>query len=125
MSESAHQQALFQWAAVEAHRIPALRMLYAIPNGGHRHKATAAKLKREGVKKGMLDVCLPVRVANFGALYIELKRPAERGKPKGRLSESQEQWLGDLQAYGQCAGVCYGWEEARALILAYLKGEDA
>jgi len=121
--ESRHQIALFRWAALQSNAIPALRMLLAIPNGGMRSKATAGRLKAEGVKAGCPDICLPVRSGAYGCLFLEMKRPKEPGKPKGRLSEVQKQWLGDLQAYGQCVGIAYGWLEAKEIILAYLRGE--
>jgi len=124
MSESSEQIALFEWAAFVGGAIPELSLLFAVPNGGARSKATAARLKNEGVKAGVPDLCLPVRTDLYGALWIELKRPGTRLKPKGRVSEAQKEWLGALQAHGQCAAVCFGWGEARDMILAYLRGEQ-
>jgi hypothetical protein len=50
--EALEQEALFQWAAVASIHHPELALLHAIPNGGHRHKATARALQRQGVKVG-------------------------------------------------------------------------
>lgn len=122
MSESSEQRALFHWAGMQARTRPELAMLFAVPNGGARNKITAAKLKGEGVRAGVPDVCLPVRVGNYGGLWIELKRPGAPGKPKGRTSAEQLHWLGMLQSYGQFAMVCFGWSEARDVIEAYLGG---
>jgi hypothetical protein len=122
MSESAEQRALFQWARFATAQHPDLRLLFAIPNGGARHKATAGRLKAEGVRLGVPDLCLPVPRGPYAALYIELKRPHAKGKPKGRTSQEQLWWLGELQAVGNFAGVVYGWQEARDMIEAYLKG---
>ena len=57
-SEHQEQVALFRWAEFAIARWPELALMYAIPNGGHRHKAVAAGLKAEGVKRGVPDVCL-------------------------------------------------------------------
>lgn len=86
MSESAEQRALFSWAAMQAKARPELAMLLAIPNGGHRSKATAGRLKAEGVRAGVPDVALPVARAPHGGLWIELKRPKTPGSPRGRPS---------------------------------------
>jgi hypothetical protein len=95
-------------------RYPELRLLFAIPNGAARDKATGALLKREGVKAGVPDLCLPVARGGFNGLFIELKigrnRPAER----------QAAWLDALTAEGYLAVACWGWCEAREVIEEYL-----
>jgi hypothetical protein len=125
MSEHDEQAALIRWAKVQTPRLPALRLLFAVPNGGQRHAATAARLKAEGVRPGVPDVCLPVPSGPYHGLFIELKRPKRPGKPAGRPTDEQLWWLGELQAVGYCCGLAYGWDEARALIEAYLQGEAA
>lgn len=122
MSESAEQSALFQWARFATATVPELRLLYAIPNGGHRLKSAAVRLKREGVRPGVPDVCLPVPRGAYGACYLELKRPYSTGKPRGRASPEQLWWLGELQAVGNYAAIAYGWAEARDMLMAYLQG---
>ena len=44
-SEHAEQVALVQWAAWKQGACPALRLLFAVPNGGKRDPVTAARLK--------------------------------------------------------------------------------
>jgi len=112
--EEAEQIALFQWAAMMESKYQELRLLHAIPNGGHRHKATAARLKAAGVKAGVPDICLPVARGDWHGLYIELK--VGKNKP----TEAQRRWKDDLIRYGYLALVCYGWEEARKAIERYL-----
>ena len=76
MSESTEQQALFEWAALYARETPELDMLYAIPNqggAGYGAMRRGMKMRSEGQKRGMPDICLPVRRANWNALYIEMK----------------------------------------------------
>lgn len=117
--EHEEQAALFAWAQIAAHEHPALALLYHIPNGGFRFKATAAAMRRQGVRAGVPDICLPVARGGFHGLYLELKR-FQRGVT---LRASQRRWLAALAAEGYCVGVCRGWEAARAAILAYLAGD--
>lgn len=55
--ESGHQEALFSWAAYRTGLMPELQYMYHVPNGGKRDKATAAVLKRQGVKAGVQTLC--------------------------------------------------------------------
>lgn len=48
-------------------------LIYAIPNGGHRNAITARKMKAEGVRAGMPDLCLPMANGDAHGLYIEVK----------------------------------------------------
>lgn len=112
--EHAEQAALFRWAEFARARLPELALLYAVPNGGHRHKATAVRLKAEGVKRGVPDLCLPVARAGAHGLYIELK--TERGK----ATPEQLGWIRALRRQGYVAEVCHGWESARSMIEHYL-----
>jgi len=117
-TEHEEQKALFQWAGLAAGAHPELRLMYAIPNGGHRLKAVAGKLAAEGVKAGVPDTCLPVARGEFHGLYIEMKR-----RDGGALSGPQRQWIADLNDHGYQAECCYGWDEAREVIEDYLAGE--
>ena len=114
-TEAQEQEALFRWAAYAAGRWPQLRLLFHVPNGGTRHPAEAAHMKAQGVKPGVPDICLPVPVGRFAALYIELKR--KRG---GRVSDEQRGWIEALNRAGNRAVVCRGWDEAREEIVRYL-----
>lgn len=120
MSEHQHQVALFNWARMHEKAYPELRLMYAIPNGGHRNRITAAKLKAEGVKSGVPDVCLPVARQGFHALYIELKRPRTARQRAGTVSDAQSDMLDMLNQEQNLAVVCYGWEEAASAIIYYL-----
>ena len=117
-SESKEQIALFEWAGYFVKQYPELALLYHIPNGGHRYRTTAIRLKAEGVKAGVPDICLPVARSDFHGLYIEMK--AGKNKP----TDNQSRWLDDLSEQGYYAAVCHGWEAASNLILRYLKGGD-
>ena len=114
-AEHTEQVALFRWAKLAAGAHPELRLMFAVPNGGHRHKATAGRLKAEGVKSGVPDIILPVARGGFHGLYLELKR--QKGT---RPTAEQRQWLADLEAEGYRTDWCRGWEPAREVIVAYL-----
>lgn len=112
-SEHAEQVSLVQWFDKE---FPELRgRLFAIPNGGHRHPAEAARLKLEGVRAGVPDLFLPVPAGGKHGLFIEMKR--EKG---GRLSPEQKDWLAFLQSQGYESRCCAGMGEAMAVVFAYL-----
>jgi hypothetical protein len=114
--EHEEQAALIEWAdlAVKAH--PELEMLAAVPNGGLRHPAVAAKLKKEGVRKGYPDLLLDVARAGFHGLRIEMKAG------NNKTSAEQDDWLARLTAQGFCCYVAYSWTIAKDLILNYLRG---
>ena len=95
-------------------RIPALRLLHAIPNGGKRDKATAARLKAEGVKPGVPDLFLPVPSGAHHGCYIELKAG------RNTISDYQEEWIDALRAQGYFVDVCWGWQSAARVIAEYL-----
>lgn len=116
-TEAQEQEAIFAWAAIMERRYPELRLLHHIPNGGSRHPIEAARLKKQGVKAGMPDICLPVSRNGYNALYIELKRKG------GRVSERQQEMMMLLTEYGNMAIVCYGTEQAVECIVDYLRGE--
>lgn len=135
IDEHTEQVYLFEWAQSALRRLPALKWLHAIPNGGHRHAATAGKLKAEGVKAGVSDIFLdvPGEVVTpaglivvrqiFHGLRIELKAIDRRGERNGGCSPEQVKWLLHYRDAGYAVAVCYGWREAADVIESYLAGE--
>jgi hypothetical protein len=123
-SEDGHQMALFCWANNGQTRemYPELEWLFAIPNGGQRHKAVALKLKAMGVKRGVSDMCLAVRRGSWPMLWIELKLPKrEDGRKATGLKPEQTKWGDRFKELG-CGFICVrGWEEARQVIIRYLE----
>ncbi len=115
-TEGQHQATLLKWAAQPSIRkqYPCLKLLHHIPNGGSRDEREAAQLKRQGVKKGVPDLHLPVARGQYHSLYIELKTEA------GTSSSEQNWWIEELNAEGNFAQVAHGWESARRLIEWYL-----
>lgn len=118
--EAQHQERVFALVEFWKGRFPDLAALFAIPNGGFRHKATAAALKRGGVRAGIPDLQLPVPRALFHGLWIELKRLRE-----GQVSEAQAGWLTYLEAQGYRAIVCWGWRAAWEELCEYLGADEA
>jgi len=113
-NENAEQEALFQWAAISEKAYPELRLLFHVPNGGHRHPREALAFKRRGVKPGVPDIFLPVARHGFHGLWIELKRKG------GKKSKDQDAWLDALGKQGYAVFLCVGWEAAKQTILEYL-----
>lgn len=107
------QVAFFNWVAHYESRIPNLKLIHAIPNGGHRHGAVAAKMKAEGVRKGVLDVQWPVARGAFVGLDIEFKAPG------ASPSAEQRDRIDQLQKEGWLCVVCWSWEAAARVVLGY------
>lgn len=125
-TEHGEQMALFCWAAMsEQQRLyPELKWMYAIPNAGARgNKVAATQLVAEGVKSGVADICLPVRVQRdsfiYCGLYIEMKRKDGR---MSDLSQKQQEFGMFVNLQGYEWRVAFGWANARDYILQYLNG---
>ena len=117
MTEAQEQQRLFNWAMLAAGRYPELKFMFHIPNGGSRNKIEAANLKRQGVKAGVPDICLPVPRNGYHGLWIELK------VGKNKTTENQKRYISFLTNQGYDVAVCYGMEEAARKIVEYLGGD--
>lgn len=97
-----------------------LRWFHSIPNSGHGKKGSAgavrgARMKAEGLKKGVADVFLPRPQGAFQyGLYIELKTF------KGRLSEEQKAFGLYAAEQGYSWTVATGYWDAIHSILMYL-----
>ena len=116
-TESAEQQLLFQWARMQSGKYPELTLLYHIPNEGKRSHKPGARMKAEGLKTGVPDICLPVARGGHHGLYIELKRVKN-----SRVTVAQMAWIEALTRQGYVAAVCRGADEAIELITRYLRG---
>ena len=114
--EHKEQAHLIQWAdTVITQQHPNAGKLFAIPNGGHRNKHVALKLKEEGVRAGVLDLFFPEARGGYFGLWIEMKvRP---NKPTLEQLARIQQHLDD----GYYAAVCYNHEQAQTLLLWYLE----
>ena len=115
LSEHQVQSLLFEWAEICKNKYKGIETMYAVPNAGKRSKSAGARLKEEGLKSGVPDICLPVPKGLYAALYIELK--VSKNKP----TKSQLEWIEKLNKFGNMAVVCYGFDEARHTIEEYFK----
>lgn len=124
-SEHSQQCAVFAWAAMHRAEHPALRWMYSVPNGGDRDRVTAGRMKAEGVRKGISDICLPTARGQYHGLYLELKvkgreNETENGVLTGGCSQEQMQFTAFANEEGYAAIVAYGWEHAVRVIAGYL-----
>jgi hypothetical protein len=106
MTESEHQIAYFNWCRVMGGRHPRLDTIFAIPNGGYRSKATAGRLKSEGL-------FIPVQMGQHCGMWIEMKAGKNKLTP-GQIAFRES--VGDAYLWA----VAYGWEEAVDATCRYL-----
>ena len=105
-SETEEQEGFVNWFRAKFSGV----LIFAIPNGGHRHPAVAAKLKATGASAGVPDLFVPA-----WKLWIEMKRT--KG---GSVSADQKDWIKYLEEVGYCAKVCKGAEDAKVQIQAFV-----
>jgi len=77
---------------------------FAIPNGGQRNKIVASKLKSEGVKAGVPDICI---VYDGQAYFLEVKKPKTLDSGKGSLSKNQKVMIERIKEAGGEVAVVY------------------
>ena len=116
MTEHEEQVALMRLVEMHKGRWPELGMLFSIPNGGDRNVIVARKLKAEGVRRGVPDLCLCLPRGGYHGLFIELKR-----LKGGQVSAEQKAWISALRGQGYRAEVCKGATEAWDVIREYVQ----
>lgn len=100
VSEDREQMLFVQWFR---RTYPGVR-IFAIPNGGHRNIAVAAKMKATGTSAGVPDLFIPAWL-----VWIEMKRV-----DGGALSQKQKDWREYLIGLGHAVIVAHGQEDAKA-----------
>lgn len=118
-SESEIQQACIQWFQYAYPQLWQDGMLYHNANEGIRPGGQGRRIKREGLRKGVADLCLSVPRKGYGALYIEMK------KPGGRLSPEQKTWGECAIKHGNLWVVCYSREEFEKVVNDYLQPDKS
>ncbi len=131
MSEHEIQVAVFDVLRLNESKYPFLKWIYAVPNGGSRHPAVAGKLKAEGVKRGISDICIPFpntplnaeHSPKYSGAYIEMK--AGKNKP----TPEQKEFLDFIETQGYKGIVARSSDEALDFIEYYcgikLRGRNA
>ena len=102
------QKAVIRWFRLQYRDA----LIFAIPNGGQRHIAVAAKLKAEGVLPGIPDLCI---INENEVFFVEMKTV------KGKLSTAQKEMIGKLSELGIITVVGYGFEDAKIKIEKRMK----
>ena len=130
-SEDGEQAALFCWCAMNVEWYPQLKWLHAIPNGGDRHVATAAKMVATGLRSGVWDIFLPLPIeilwadlidkVRYHGLYIEMKHQKHKTHRNGGLTAEQVEFRDYAVSMGYYCAVCYSWEEARDILIQYIE----
>ena len=94
ISESARQRAIIHWL-----RLCVTPFAFHIPNGGLRSKASAGKLKADGVLAGVPDIGVPLPHGKI--LWVEVKAPG------GCLSPAQKAFRDHIMATGGMWALAY------------------
>lgn len=81
---------------------------FAIPNQANRHIRNAVKMKAEGVRSGVTDLCF--MFPNGRVAWLEMK------KPGGSLSETQRQFRDICKALGHTWGTAKSVDEALEIL---------
>lgn len=116
-SEEAMQIRLMQMVEACLADYPDLAMLYHVPNGGARSKATGGRLKAMGVKRGVYDLSLDVARGGWHGLRMELKLL------NNALTPEQRSWSDALRTQGYLPLVRYRPDVALQTMLEYLDGK--
>lgn len=108
------QVELFKLVRGNRYRFPELRLVFAVPNGGHRFKATAVSMYQEGVEAGVWDVFVSVPTVYYHGLWIEMKAEGNG------LTPDQKSFGEAVKKNGYATSVCYSSEAAWRRICSYL-----
>lgn len=113
-TEHAIQSFVFEVLAANEPKYPFLKWIFSVPNGGARDIRVAVKLKREGVKRGVADIALPLPRGQYHGAVIEQKTKG------GRLSVEQKEFLAFMESQGYRTFVSYSADESLRFIEEYL-----
>ncbi len=108
------QAAFFARLGLAEIKHPELKLIYAVPNGGNRNVITATFLKREGVKKGVADVCIPIARKSCHGAYMEFKAG------KNKLTPVQNDFLNGVAEQGYEIRAVWTIDQAVEFVKEYL-----
>ena len=120
-TEHSEQCALVALCRLHEGRHPALKNLFAVPNGAKRSPALARYMVDEGLKSGAPDLFIAHPGSSDGVscpgIFIEMKRV---GYVPSDVKPAQREWGARLVSSGYAWRVCGGWEEAWAVVSSFL-----
>lgn len=125
MTESEIQQACFKWFRLQYPKMAQDGIMYHIANEGIRVGRQGWRMKREGLTKGVADICLAIPRQGYGALYIEMKRPKTYDHKATYQSPEQKAWQAACEKYGNKYVVCRSVEEFKEIIDDYLRENNS
>lgn len=91
-------------------------LVFAIPNGGYRSWRQGKRLKLEGARPGIPDLCCPMKRGRYSSLWVELKQPSNKPSP------DQAEIIDDLNNAGCRAVWCTSYEDAFDAFARYFAG---
>lgn len=91
------------------------KLLFAVPNGGSRHKIEAANMKRQGTKRGVADVICQIPKKGYASLCMEFKTM------KGEQSDEQKEYQRQVESAGSKYVVVRSVKQAIKELQWYLK----
>lgn len=81
-------------------------VVFSVPNGGKRHPAVGAKLKREGVLKGVSDTII---VMDNDLIFLEIKMPGEKQSLEQKIFQEIVELLGHTYLLWESVQECRDW----------------
>lgn len=117
-TESDIQQSCIRWFSFKYPHLAQDGVLFHIPNEGIRLGGMGARIRREGVVRGVADLCLCIPRGGYGALYIEMKKPNRYQSPE------QKKWQAAVEKHGNRYVVCKSLTEFIETINGYLNEQD-
>ncbi len=115
VTESQIQQDCIKWFAIQYPELWNQGMLFHIPNEGIRLGRMGARVKREGVVRGVADLFLCVARGGYHGLFIEMKKPGSYQRPE------QRSWQKYVERQGYRYIVCKSLEEFKRYVKQYLE----
>lgn len=117
-NEHSEQRDYFKWINWMLPHHPHWESIYAIPNAGKRSYGALQYYLDEGMRPGMVDICHPFARGGYNALYIEMKW-GKKTQKKNQPRDNQVHRMKLLRANNNKVEVCYGFEEAKSVLLEY------
>ncbi len=115
--EELQQIAFFDFCRAMQHTHLGYALAYHVPNERMASIQRRMTLKRAGVRKGVPDICVPVRNDKYSALYIEMKVKPNKPSPE------QISLIQHLNIAGNYAVICWSADEAIKIIQDYINNK--